>query len=92
MWVYMRLPWSTLVCSCEGQVWRWCSCLGHRGSGSTRDSWGVVARAAGNIALEGYGNQYWPTYSSILAWRTPLPDREAWQDTVYRVTKIVGHY
>ena len=25
MWVYMRLPWSTLVCSCEGQVWRWCS-------------------------------------------------------------------
>jgi len=25
--------------------------------------------------------------SSILAWRTPLPDREAWQPTVYRVTK-----
>ena len=27
--------------------------------------------------------------SSILAWRTtPLPDREAWQATVYRVAKI----
>ena len=26
-------------------------------------------------ALEGYGNQYWPVCSSILAWRTPLPDR-----------------
>ena len=30
-------------------------------------------------ALEGCGNQYWPTRSSILAWRTTLPDREAWQ-------------
>ena len=38
-------------------------------------------------ALEGYGNQYWPICSSILAWRTPLPDREAWQATVYRVAK-----
>ena len=38
-------------------------------------------------ALEGYGNQYWPICSSILAWRTPLPDREAWQATVYSVAK-----
>ena len=22
----LRLPWSTWVCPCEGQVWRWCSC------------------------------------------------------------------
>ena len=34
-----------------------------------------------------YGNQYWPICSSILTWRTPLPDREAWQATVYRVAK-----
>ena len=60
--------------------------MGHRGSGSTRDSWGVVARAAGNIALEGYGNQYWPICSSI-AWRTSVPDREAWKATVCRVTE-----
>ena len=38
-------------------------------------------------ALEGYGSQYWPIRSSILAWRIPLPDREAWQATVYRVAK-----
>ena len=34
---------------CEGQVRRWCSCLGRRGSGSTRSSRGLTARAAGNI-------------------------------------------
>ena len=33
-------------------------------------------------ALEGYGDQYWPIHSSMLAWRTPFPDREAWQATV----------
>ena len=52
MWVVhwgllLRLPWRTCVCPCEGQVWRWCSCLGHRGSGSTRYSGGLAARAAG---------------------------------------------
>ena len=36
---------------CEGQVWRWCSCLGCRGSGSTRYSEGLAAREAGNIVL-----------------------------------------
>ena len=34
----LRLPWRTWVCPSEGQVWRWCSCLGHRDSGSTRYS------------------------------------------------------
>ena len=57
MWVIhlgllLRLPWRTWVCSCEGQVWRWCSCLGHRGSGSTRYSGELAARAAGNTVLE----------------------------------------
>ena len=37
---------------CEGQAWRWCSCLGHRGSGSTRYSGELAARAAGNTVLE----------------------------------------
>ena len=82
----LRLPWRTWVCPCEGQVWRWYSCLGHRVSGSTRysglDSYGSRKYSA----LEGDGNQYWPIPSNILAWRTPLPDREAWQATVYRVT------
>ena len=34
-----------------GQVRRWDSCLGRRGSGSTRYSAALVARAAGNIVL-----------------------------------------
>ena len=56
MWVVhwgllLRLPWRTWVCPCEGQVWRWCSCLGHRGSGTTRYSRELAARAAGNIVL-----------------------------------------
>ena len=34
-------------------MWRGCcSCLGRRGSGSTRYSGGLVARAAGNIVLQ----------------------------------------
>ena len=40
----LRLPWRTLVCPCECQVWRWCSCLGCRGSDSTRYS-GEIGRA-----------------------------------------------
>ena len=36
----------------EGQVQRWCSCLGRRGSGSTRYSGGLAAREAGNIVLQ----------------------------------------
>ena len=52
MWVFhwgllLRLPWRTWVCPSEGQVWRWCSCLGC----STRYSGEVAARAAGNIVL-----------------------------------------
>jgi len=47
----LRLPWRICVCPCEGQVWRWCSCLSHRGSGSTRYSEELAARAAGNRVL-----------------------------------------
>ena len=48
----LRLPWRTWVCPCEGQVWRWCSCLGCRGSGSTRYSGELAARAARNTVLQ----------------------------------------
>ena len=56
MWVVhwgllLRLPWGTRVCPSEGQMWRWCRCLGHRGSGSTRYSGELAARAAENIVL-----------------------------------------
>ena len=43
MWVihwglFLSLPWRAWACPCEGQVWRCCSCLSHRGFGSTRYS------------------------------------------------------
>ena len=47
----LRLPWRTWVCPCEGQVWRRCSCLGCRGSGSTRYSAELAAGVAGIIVL-----------------------------------------
>jgi len=44
-------------------------------------------------ALEVYGNQHWPTLSSVLAWRTPLPDREAWPGSPqYTGSQRFGHY
>ena len=56
MWVVywgllLRLPWRTWVCPCEGQGQKWSSCLGRRGSGSTRYSEELAARAAGNIVF-----------------------------------------
>ena len=93
MWVVhwgllLRLPWRTWVCPCEDQVWKWCSCLGCRGSGSTRYSGELAAKGSRKYsALEVYGNQYWPICSSILAWRIPLRDTEAQQATVHRVAK-----
>ena len=33
-------------------MWRWCSCLGHRVSGSSRYSGGLAANSAGNIVLK----------------------------------------
>ena len=47
----LRLPWRAWVCPCEDQMWRLCSCLGCRGSGSTRYSGELVARAVENIVL-----------------------------------------
>ena len=56
MWIIqwgllLKLPWRIWVCTSEVYVWRWCSCLGDRGSGSTRYSRELAARAAGNIVL-----------------------------------------
>ena len=47
----LRLPWRTWICPSKGQVWRWCSCLGCRSSGSTRYSGEWSAMAAGNVVL-----------------------------------------
>ena len=62
----LRLPWRPWVCPCEGQVWRWCSCLGCRGSVSIRHTRQLVARVAENIVLKkGMANiiyQYAPVF------------------------------
>ena len=62
--------------------------MGCRGSGRTRYSGELVARAAGNIVLQkdtaASIGQYAPV--SCLE-NNPLPDREAWQATVHRVIK-----
>ena len=47
----LMLCWRTWACCCEGQVWRWCSCLGCWGPSSTRCSGELAAKAAGNIVL-----------------------------------------
>ena len=38
-------------------------------------------------ALKAYGSQYWQISSHIFAWRPNLPNREAWQAIVYRLSK-----
>ena len=62
--------------------------MDHRGSGSTKYLGELEARAAGNIVLsKGMTTsigQYAPIFLPV---RTPLPNREAWQATDYRVTK-----
>ena len=98
MWVIhwdllLRLPWRTWVCPNESQGWRWCSCLGHRVSGSTRYSGELVSRAAGNMC----STRVWqPVFANMLQYsclENP-PDREAWQATHNQSTgsQGVGHY
>ena len=61
--------------------------MGRRGSGSTRRSGELVARAAGNIVLQkGMSTNIGP-YASVFLPGEPLPDREAWQATGHRVAK-----
>ena len=83
----LRLPCRTWVCLCEGQGRRWCSCLGLRGSAGTRYSGELAARPQEIQCSTRVSNHYWPVGSSISAWRTSLPDREAWQATAYRASK-----
>ena len=59
--------------------------MGRRGSGSTRRSGELAARAAGNIVLQkGMSTNIGP-YASVFLPGEPLPDREARKATVYKV-------
>ena len=61
--------------------------MGHRGSGSSRYSVGLAARAAGNKCSRRIQQPvlaYTLQYSCL---ENPLSDREAWKATAYRVTE-----
>ena len=82
----LRLPWRTRVCPCEGQVWRW-QLLELEGFWQHQVLRGVGGYGSRKYStLEGYGNQYWPIRSSILAW-TPPSLTEKPGSPVYRVAK-----
>ena len=66
--------------------------MGCRGSGSTRYSGELAAREAENIVLlKGMATsigQYTPVFLPGEPPSPPLPDREVWQATVYRVAEL----
>ena len=74
----LRLPWRAWVCPCEARCGSGAAAwvAGVLAAPGTQGSWQLGQQEIS--ALEGYGNQYWPIHSSILAWRTPHPHREAW--------------
>ena len=78
----LRLPWRTGVAPVRAGV-EVVQLLGPQGFWQLQVLRGVGGQGSRKYsALEGDGNQCWPIRASILAWRTPLPDREAWQATV----------
>ena len=83
-WGYPRgLGFAPVRARCGGGAAAWVA--GVLAAPGTQGSWQL--RQQEIYALEGYDHQYWPICSSILAWRTRLPDREALKAMVYRVTK-----
>ena len=61
--------------------------MGRRGSGSTRYSMGLAARATGNIVLSKGMATSIGQYLQYSCLEDPLSDREVWQAIVYRVAK-----
>ena len=92
MWVVhwglpLRLPWRTGVCPCEarggGGAVAWVA--GAQAAPGTRGSWRL-----GQQEIECSRRGWQPGLASTLQYAclgTPLPDREAWRATVYRVTE-----
>ena len=70
-------------------MWKWCSCLGCRGSGSTRYSGELAARI---VEIKCSRRAWQPVLANTLHYsclEKSLSDREARQATVCRVLK--GH-
>ena len=63
--------------------------LGLQGFWQHQVLWGIGGSDSRKYsALEGDGSQDCPVHSIFLAWRPSVPDREAWQDPVYKVTEL----
>ena len=81
----LSLPWGAWIAPvrarCGGGAAAWVT--GVLAAPGTQGGWRLGQQET--QCSRRYGSQYWPLRSSVLAWRTP--DREAWQATVYRVTK-----
>ena len=86
----LRLPWRAWVCPCEGQV----------GGGTASWVSGVLAAPGTRVGGGGWWLGQQEIQCSRRVWQqvldnmfqyscleTPFSDREAWQATVYRVTK-----
>ena len=61
--------------------------MGCRRFGSTRYSGELVARVAGNIVLQKGMTTVLANTLQYSCLEKPLPDRKAWQATVYRVAR-----
>ena len=59
----LRLPWRTWVCPCEGQVWRWYSCLSRRGS-----VWGEARWWGERGYGDGSPHYSWLSSINLLPW------------------------
>ena len=92
MWVIhrsllLRLPSRTWVCPSEDQVWRYCSCLDHRGPGSTRYSVELVTMGTGDMALLKF---FLPSGSSVLVRIKHGGSMAAWMAGTLAVPSVQG--
>ena len=72
MWVVhwgllLMLPWRTQVCSSEGQVLRWCNCLGCRDPGGAKCAgmWTASATGVRGVCQALKGAPWMETYSTV---------------------------
>ena len=73
----LRWPRRLWVCPCEGRVWKWCGCLGHRGSGSASHSgvWQLGQQV--KYCFRGVWQSVLANTLQYSHIENPLPDRES---------------
>ena len=85
--------WRTWVCPSEVRLWRWCSWLDHRDTGSVRYIAKPVVRGAGSVVLLGFflasGSSVQWRSSVEVAWL--LGSQGAWWHQVHRDADNINH-